>query len=137
LVAALATALMALALSPLRVGLQRVVDRRLYPCGRQLCRRSTTCSTASTSARPEQLAERLRVTLRDPDLRVGYLSPDGEGMADESGAALDRDSWVPVVTGGTTIGVLQPSSRSLRRAAQPRGRRVRDARRTGAGCGWI
>jgi pimeloyl-ACP methyl ester carboxylesterase len=33
----------------------------------------------------------------------------------------------------TTIGVLQPSSQALPRAAQPGGRRVRDARRTSAG----
>jgi signal transduction histidine kinase len=113
--AAAATALSALALSPLRHGLQRRVDRRLYPL-----RRAALAAIADLErgvhagvARPEQLAERLRAALRDPGLRVGYLVPGGAGLVDESGAAFDAAGSVPVLTGQTPIGALLARSPSL------------------------
>jgi signal transduction histidine kinase len=113
--AAAATALCALALSPLRHRLQRRVDRRLYPL-----RRAALVTIAELErgvhaggARPEQLAERLRVALRDPQLRVGYLVPGGAGLVDESGAPLDAAGSVPVVMGEARIGALLARSPSL------------------------
>src|SRR4051794_3918307 len=84
--AAAATALAAVALSPLRRGLQRPVDRRLYPL-----RQAALAAIADLQrgihageARPEQLAERLRGALRDPGLRMGYRIPGGAGLVDEA-----------------------------------------------------
>ena len=115
LVAAAATALAAVALAPLRRGLQRRVDRRLYPLRRtalgaveDLQRR-----VHQNGARPEELAERLRVALRDPGLRIGYVRPEGEGLVDEDGAPVAVERAVPVAVGGTVIGALVPASRSL------------------------
>jgi signal transduction histidine kinase len=110
-----ATTLCAIALSPLRRGLQRRVDRRLYPL------RQAALSVIAElqrgihagQARPEQLAERLRGALRDPGLRVGYVIPGGTGLVDESGAPLDAVGTVPVLMGGAPIGALVSRSRLL------------------------
>jgi signal transduction histidine kinase len=113
--AAAATALCAVALSPLRHGLQRRVDRRLYPL-----RRAGLAAIADLErdvhagvARPEQLADRLRGALRDPGLRVGYLVPGGAGLVDESGAPLDATESVPVTMGDAPIGALLAGSPAL------------------------
>jgi signal transduction histidine kinase len=113
--AAAATALAAVALSPLRRGLKGQVDRRLYPL-----RRAAVEAIADLQrdihagrARPEQLGERLRAALRDPELRIGYRIPGGAGLVDESGAALDAAASVPVVIGGAPIGALLPGARSM------------------------
>jgi signal transduction histidine kinase len=113
--AAAATALGAVALSPLRRGLQRRVDRRLYPL-RQAALAAIAdlqCGIHAGEARPEQLAERLRGALRDPGLRIGYRIPGGAGLVDETGTALDAAGAVPVVIGGAPIGALVPGSGSL------------------------
>jgi signal transduction histidine kinase len=112
--AAAATALAAVALSPLRRGVQRRVDRRLYPQ-----RQAALAAIADLQrgihageARPEQLAERLRGALREPGLRVGYLIPGGAGLVDETGAPLDPAGSVPVLMSGEPIGALRCASSS-------------------------
>ena len=114
-VAAATTALCAVALSPVRRRLQRRVDRRLYPL-----RQAALSAIADLqrdihagSARPEQLAERLRAALRDPRLRVGYRIPGGEGLVDEDGAPLDPARSVPIALDGAPIGALLPGAQPL------------------------
>jgi signal transduction histidine kinase len=106
--AAAATALGALALAPLRRGLQRRVDRRLYPARAAALAAVAALQRAihAGTARPEQLAEALRTALRDPGLRVGYLVPGGRGLVDETGAPVAAAGAVPVRLGGETIGAL-------------------------------
>jgi signal transduction histidine kinase len=96
--AAAATALAAVALSPLRRGLQRRVDARLYPL-----RRSALEAIAGLqrdvhagAAPPEELEERLRRALRDPGLTVAYARPGADPPA----------RGMPVVMGGLPIGAL-------------------------------
>jgi signal transduction histidine kinase len=113
-VAAAATALSAMALSPLLKRLQGGVDRRLYPL-----RQAALSAIAELQqdihagrAHPEQLAERLRVALRDPGLRVGYRIPGGEGIVDEDSVPLDPAGAVPVALDGSPIGALLPGVRA-------------------------
>jgi signal transduction histidine kinase len=112
-VAAAATALSAVALSPLLRRLRHGVDRRLYPLRQAALSAITELQQDihAGRARPEQLAQRLRAALRDPGLRVGYRIPGGEGLVDEDGAPLDPAAAVPVVLDGTPIGALLPGER--------------------------
>ncbi|MEV4623479.1 histidine kinase [Asanoa sp. NPDC049573] len=120
--AAAATAVCAAVLAPLRVRLQRRVDRRLYPARRAALAAIEVLGdrTHAGEASPEQLEEVLRTALRDPGLRVGYLVPGESGLVSASGAALAvGDSLrVPVRAGGHEIGALlrgTVGSRSLLR----------------------
>ncbi|NJC69815.1 two-component sensor histidine kinase [Planosporangium thailandense] len=116
--AAVATALCAAALAPLRTRLQRRVDRRLYP------RRQAALATVEDlgrrthagTARPEQLEAALRVALRDPQLRVGYRLPGTTTYVDAAGAPLEPAGRrpVPVRLGGEEIGVLVPGGAASR-----------------------
>ncbi len=122
--AAAATAVCAAALSPLRVRLQRRVDRRLYPA-----RQAVLTAVArlrdrmhAGQARPEELEAALREALRDPALRVGYRIPGATGLVDAAGAPVDPgDSPVtPVRLGGHEIGAIvrgRTGSRELLREA--------------------
>ncbi|WP_405088762.1 histidine kinase [Microbispora sp. NBC_01389] len=130
--AAAATAVCAAALSPLRVRLQRRVDRRLYPA-----RQAVLTAIAhlrdrvhAGQARPEELEAALRGALRDPALRVGYRLPgprndaddDAAGLVDAAGHPLDPgDAQVtPVRLGGHEIGAIvrgRAGSRELLREA--------------------
>jgi signal transduction histidine kinase len=108
--AAAATALCAVALSPLRSRLQRGVDRRLYPTRQAVLtaiehlRQRTHAGTAD----PEQLEGVLRAALRDPTLRVGYRLPGASGLVDAQAVPLDPgdDAAVPVLLGGNEIGAI-------------------------------
>ncbi|MEU4604101.1 histidine kinase [Kribbella sp. NPDC023972] len=113
-VAAAATAVCALILSPLRTRLQRSVDRRLYPPRRaallaidDLQRRIHT-----EQAQPEELESALRTALRDPGLRVGLLVPGSSGFVDAAGTPVAGPQLVPVTLGGAQIGVLGSESTS-------------------------
>ncbi|WP_433161635.1 sensor histidine kinase [Kribbella sp. CA-247076] len=113
-VAAAATAVCALVLSPLRAQLQRTVDRRLYPPRRaalqaieDLQRRIHT-----EQAQPEELESALRTALRDPGLRVGLLVPGASGFVDAAGTPVSGQQLVPVMLGGVQIGVLGSDSTS-------------------------
>ena len=109
--AAAATAISALSLTPLRHRLQRTVDGRLYPLRRAAFTAIDRLhqDAAAGQAAPEQLQSVLRTALRDPGLRVGFRIPDTEGCVDVDDAPVPEASGVPVVLGGTTIGVLVPA----------------------------
>ncbi|MEU6407317.1 histidine kinase [Microbispora sp. NPDC046933] len=140
--AAAATAVCAAALSPLRVRLQRRVDRRFYPARQAVLTavRRLRDRMHAGLARPEELEAALREALRDPELRVGYRLPGATGpvdatdapgpvdatgptgLVDAAGAPLDPgDSPVtPVRLGGHEIGAIvrgRAGSRELLREA--------------------
>jgi signal transduction histidine kinase len=94
---------------------QRGIDRRLYPLRRAALQAIADLHGAihAGTARPEQVADRLRGALRDPGLRVGYIVPGGPGLVDETGAPLDPAGSVAVMLGGAPIGALLPGSRLL------------------------
>ncbi len=106
--AAAATALCALALTPLRHRLQRGVDRHLYPLRRAAFAAIDNLHIDASAGRatPEQLEPLLRTALRDPDLRIGYRVPGTDGLVDAGGRAVPGDGGVPVVLGGVEIGTL-------------------------------
>ncbi|WP_204284080.1 histidine kinase [Microbispora amethystogenes] len=122
--AAAATAVCAAALAPLRVRLQRRVDRRLYPA-----RQAVLTAIAhlrdrvhAGQARPEELEAALRDALRDRAFRVGYRVPGATGLVDATGAPVDPgDAPVtPVRLGGHEIGAIvrgRAGSRELLREA--------------------
>jgi signal transduction histidine kinase len=111
--AAVATALCAVALAPLRRRLSEQVDRRLYPL-RQAVRTSLARLRTRIDAglaRPEDLGPTLRAALRDPGLRIGYVLPGRPGLVDERCqpiAVTGRE--VPVQLGGTHVGSLLPDT---------------------------
>ena len=110
-----ATAVCAVALSPLRRRLQTRVDRRLYPV------RSGALGAIETlhreirlgQARPEDLERRLRAPLRDAGLRVGYLTPGTSTLTDTYGRPLDATGSIPVNAGDTVVGALLPTSANV------------------------
>ena len=106
--AAAATAICAVAISPLRHRLQRGVDGRLYPLRRAAFAAIDRLhhDAAAGRATPEQLEPVLRTALRDPGLRVGFRVPRAEGLVDASGAPVSAESGEPIVLGGTIIGAL-------------------------------
>ena len=108
--AAAATAVCAVALMPLVGAIRRVVDRRLYPLRRaaRLAIDDLARRTHAGLARPEELEAVLRSALRDSDLRIGYRVPGMPGFLDAAGATVEGGHGVPVVLGGTEIGVLVP-----------------------------
>ncbi len=108
-VAAVVTAAMALLLVPLRIRLQRQVDRRVYPL-RAAAKTAIETLRARTSTgvgRPEQLEEVLRTALADPALRFGFVVPGAAGFLDASGEPIDAGyNGTPVVLDGRQIGVI-------------------------------
>jgi signal transduction histidine kinase len=108
IVAAAATAICAAVLAPLRVRLQRIVDRRLYPPRRAALQAIEDLQQRihGEQAQPEELEAALRTALRDPSLRVGLLVPGASGFVDAAGRPVSGAQLVPVMLGGTQIGVL-------------------------------
>ncbi len=106
--AAGATAVCAAALAPLRVRLQRGVDRRFYPQRQAVlvAIEQLRARTHAGTARPEQLEAVLRDALRDPGLRVGYRLPGSASLVDAGGEPLVPVRPTPVVLGGAEIGAL-------------------------------
>jgi len=113
-VAAAATAVCALVLSPLRSRLQRSVDRRLYPPRRAalLAIEDLQRRIHTEQAQPEELESALRTALRDPALRVGLLVPGASGFVDAAGTPVSGPQLVPVMLGGAQIGVLASDTTS-------------------------
>jgi signal transduction histidine kinase len=109
-----ATSLCALLLAPLRVRLQRRVDRWFYPARRAAVAAIEELSrqTATTQARPEELEPVLQQALADPTLRVGVVS-GGSGVVDLRGDSLhDAATSAPVLLGGERIGLISASRTS-------------------------
>ncbi|MEV5966193.1 histidine kinase [Kribbella sp. NPDC051952] len=113
-VAAAATAVCALILSPLRSRLQRAVDRRLYPPRRAalLAIEDLQRRIHTEQAQPEELESALRTALRDPALRVGLLVPGASGFVDAAGTPVSGPQLIPVTLGGVQIGVLASDATS-------------------------
>jgi signal transduction histidine kinase len=116
LAAAAATALCAVALSPLRTRLQRGVDRRLYPMRLAVLAAVEKLGRdmRAGKARPEQLQSLLRTALRDPALRVGFQVPGTDGYIDTDGAPVPSRGGVAVELGGREIGVILSGSDAVR-----------------------
>jgi signal transduction histidine kinase len=108
--AAAATALCALALSPLRHRLQRGVDRRLYPRRRAAFEALDALyqDASSGRAQPEALQGVLRTALWDDALVVGFRLPGGEEYVDPMGIAVSATNGCLVELDGSAIGVLVP-----------------------------
>jgi signal transduction histidine kinase len=108
--AAGATALAAVALAPLRKNLQRHVDRRLYP------RREAALAaieelmqrTHAGLSQPEDLEGVIRVALRDPGIRIGYLVPGSGTFVDAARDKVDAAGSVAITAAGVQIGLLVP-----------------------------
>jgi signal transduction histidine kinase len=122
--AAAATALCALALSPLRHRLQRAVDRRLYPRRRAAFESLDALyqDASSGRAQPEALQGVLRAALRDDALVVGFRLPGGEEYVDPVGTPVSATNGCLVELDGRAIGVLVsggngPSTALLREVA--------------------
>ena len=106
-----ATALCAIALSPLRHRIQQGVDRRLYPQRRVAFAELDRLyrDAGAGRAAPEELQAVLRTALRDQALLVGFRMPGSEGYVDPHGEALVVPaSAVRVELNGESIGVLVP-----------------------------
>ncbi|MFF3323545.1 sensor histidine kinase [Streptomyces sp. NPDC002889] len=104
--AAAVTALVAVALVPVKNRVRRWVDRRFYPA-----RERAVAAVGALErdvhhglARPEQLEEVLREALREPQLRVGFLLPGGTEFHDMAGSPVPRGSEVRLA--GRPIGVI-------------------------------
>ncbi|OAI41902.1 histidine kinase, partial [bacterium SCGC AG-212-C10] len=110
--AAIATAITASALAPVRRVAQRRVDQRLFPvrAAALTAIRSLEQRTRSGEARPEQLESELRAALRDPGLRVAYHLPGGAGFVDSAGTPVDPERAVPITMDGIGVGALIPAS---------------------------
>ncbi len=108
--AAVAAVVCALALMPLRVRLQRLVDRRLYPLRRAALAAidSLHRSMDSGAARPEELQQTLRAALRDPALRVAFQVPGTDRFIDIDGQRVDSVGGTAVILSGAQIGVIVP-----------------------------
>lgn len=126
--AAAGTAICAAALSPLRVRLQRWVDRRFYPDRQAVLTaiEELRDRTHAGQAQPEELETTLRTALRDPALRVGYRLPGASRLVDATGAPVDPgDALVAQVRlGGHDIGAIvrgNAGSRELLREAASAG----------------
>ncbi len=108
--AAAATAICALALTPLRYRLQRRVDRHLYPLRRAAFAAIDGLHHEASAGRatPEELESVLRTALRDPELRVAYREPGSDGLVDGAGRTVAAKGGTPVVLGGVEIGAFLP-----------------------------
>jgi signal transduction histidine kinase len=115
------TAVCGVALAPLRIRLQRRVDRRLYPVRRAALADLETLRQEihSGQSEPERLEDVLRRALRDPSVRVGYRLPGGADLVDAAGNPIQStmDGAAPVQLGGVAIGALmaERGSRELLR----------------------
>lgn len=115
--AVVATALCAAAALPLRVRLQRIADRVIYPARTVALQAVETLRRRSgeDDALPEQLAEALRTALGDPLLAIGYRVPGSHQLVDADGRPITAVAdLVPVTLAGVEIGALAPGRRRSR-----------------------
>ncbi len=106
--AAVATAICAVALAPLRRRVQQLVDKRFYPPRRAALTAIEKLQDRihAGAAQPEELEGTLRAALKEPSLRVGLRLPGTGRVVDASGAPLPGGREVPVVLGTQQVGVL-------------------------------
>jgi signal transduction histidine kinase len=122
--AAVATAVCALALSPLRRRVQRGVDRGLNP-PRRAARSAIESLQRGINlgeAQPEDLQAALRTALRNDSIRVGLRRPGTGQLVDVGGAAVAGRDAVPVRLGDDQVGVLAADDepgRAVLRAIAP------------------
>lgn len=115
-VAAVVTVLVVVVLAPLRSRLQRRVDRRFFPLRRAALDGIDGLHRDITTGRrvPEELQSVLRVALRDPQLEVGYLVPQGGSLVTSTGSPLSAEmspvAVAPVVIAGAEIGTVRSTS---------------------------
>ena len=111
-VAAVATAVCAAALSPLRKRLREAVDRKLYPRRRSVLEAISRFRADIRGGRalPEDLEGVLSAALQDPDVRIDYLL-DEVGYTG-SGPATVAPGGVPVMIADYRVGVLVAGSRT-------------------------
>ena len=104
---AFGTAAGALLLLPALRGVRRAVDARMYPLRRAALAAVDDLhrEVSAGRARPEQLQEILRESLRDPGLRVGFRVPGSEAFLSDAGEPVPDDG-VPVLLDGEQTGVL-------------------------------
>ncbi|WP_109508116.1 sensor histidine kinase [Nocardioides speluncae] len=107
--AVIATAASALALGTLRPRLVDSVGRRLYPARARALAAIEDLRTRvhRGEAVPEQLEPVLRRALADPELRIGYVVPGGEGFRDRDGRPVPSGPGAQTITvGDEVVGVL-------------------------------
>ena len=106
--AAVATAICAVALAPLRRRVQQLVDKRFYPPRRAALTAIEKLQDRihAGAAQPEELEGTLRAALKEPSVRVGLRLPGTGRVVDASGAPLPGGREVPVVLGTQQVGVL-------------------------------
>jgi len=120
---AVATAICALVLSPLRRRVQRAVDLRFNPPRRaaRLAIEALQGRISAGQAQPEDLQPALRAALRDDSIRVGLRRPGTGQLVDAAGVAVPDLGAVPVTLGGDQVGVLvaddEPGLAALRAIA--------------------
>jgi signal transduction histidine kinase len=120
------TAVAAVLLVPAARRVRSAVDARLYPARRAAYAAVDDLhrETLETDARPEELRDRLREALHDPDLVVGYRGRADGRMVDADGTPLgELDGSTDVVLGARSIGLLAvsaPVSPELARAIATR-----------------
>ena len=122
--AAVATAICAAALAPLRGRVQRLVDARFYPPRRAvaLAIEALQQRIYAGVAQPEELEASLRTALRDGSLSIGMQLPGARHLIDMAGNRIKGGHTVPVLLGGEQVGVLicaEEADTSLLRSIAP------------------
>ena len=104
---AVGTAAAALLLLPALRAVRRGVDARTYPLRRAALAAVDDLhrDVSAGQARPEELQEVLRESLRDPGLRVGFRVPGSDAYLDGAGEPVP-DAGVPVLLEDEQTGVV-------------------------------
>ena len=120
-VAVAVTAGVAVLLVPAARRLRTAVDARLYPARRAAFTAVDTLhgETLRAAAGPEELQQRLREALHDPDFVVGYRNPADGAVVDADGTPVPVRAATDITVGTESIGLLSagiPLSAELMRA---------------------
>ena len=124
-VAVAVTAGIAVLLAPAGRRLRTTVDARLYPARRAAFTAvdALRAETLQAAAGPEELQQRLREALHDPDFVVGYRTPADGTVVDADGTPVPERPATEVTLGSQSIGLLAagvPLSPELMRAIAAR-----------------
>ncbi len=120
-VAVAVTAGVAVLLVPAARRLRTAVDARLYPARRAGFTAVDTLhgEALRAAAGPEELQQRLREALHDPDFVVGYRNPADGAVVDADGTPVPVRAATDITVGTESIGLLSagtPLSAELMRA---------------------